>query len=60
MRAARKLLGTHLLGQVYALVQLINAGGIDIKSQGGIMLAKLHGKGKSHIALSNDSNFGIG
>jgi len=39
---------------------LLNAGGIDIKSQRGIMLPKFHGQGKSHIALSNDSNFGIG
>ena len=54
------MLRTHLLGEVYAIAQLLNAGGIDIKSQGGIMLAKFHGQGKSHIALSNDSNFGIG
>ena len=60
MRAACELLGTHLLGKVYAVAQLFNAGCIDIKSQGGIMLAKFHGQGKSHVALSNDSNFVIG
>jgi hypothetical protein len=47
------------LGKVYAVSQLLNASGIDIKSQGGIMLAKFYGEGKTHIALSDDSNFGI-